>query len=70
MLNQFEKPLARLNLVGSTRRVKLVNGEILEAEITEVGANHLEALASDSGVGRIMLVIPMSAVLYFSEANL
>jgi hypothetical protein len=63
------------NLMNSSRgqqikKIKLVNGEILEGTISKVNQDMIEMSMPDKGAGRAVYTIPVSSVLFISDCEL
>lgn len=52
------------------KKIKLINGEVLEGSLVAVNGDMIELLKPTQGAGQPKLTIPISSVLYISDCEL
>lgn len=68
--NESLKELSKTSKHETIKRIKLINGEVIEGSILTINQDMIEILRPDKGAGRPKYTIPVSSILYISDCEL
>jgi hypothetical protein len=64
------KELYKISKHQKMRKVRLVNGDVLEGTLLTVNPDMIEISCEDKGAGNPKFTIPVSSILYISDVEL